>query len=286
MQFEYSSRVQQNLIPASEYVGDHPKPYVYKLESSSGKHLQFIGTSYPNKLSDPTFALIDNVIDEFKPEVILVGNARPLPAGKLGEHEQQLLETDIEDLVRKGADIAYIKRRALEHEIPWVPLETTSQQIFEYLLELGHSQLELFIFFVIRELITHQKRGVSGGFSGFKDYLLSDAFTKQTGFVDFDISEEVLVTGIKQIYGKYISLEDLFADEQLTTLGHPGATPYFMEKPSLVNQIWSESWEFRDKYALEITAKELQHYNRILILYGSSHAVVQEPALRSLMGMT
>lgn len=100
---------------------------------------------------------------------------------------------------------------------------------------------------------------------------------------DFDFSEANLVAQIKRIYGRYFTLEDLINDPQLKTLGFPNNTPYFMDKPSAVNEIRNLSWSYRDKHAVEIIAREVENHDRILVLYGSSHAVVQEPALRALL---
>lgn len=280
--FEHSQSIQSKIIPPEKYDGSsHPKPYNFRIEGK-GKVLQYFGSGYPTDLADPMFAMIDTVLEELRPQIILIGNAKPVPADALEEHNQQVLQQDLASLVKRGADIAYLKRRAIELGITWVPLEPTDDEEIAYFESQGFSKADIFVFEVIKNLINYQQRGNFADFEKYKTGLLQ-AIANRTGWKDFDFSEANLVAQIKRIYGRYFTLEDLINDPQLKTLGFPNNTPYFMDKPSAVNEIRNLSWSYRDKHAVEIIAREVENHDRILVLYGSSHAVVQEPALRALL---
>jgi cephalosporin hydroxylase len=59
--------------------------------------------------------------------------------------------------------------------------------------------------------------------------------------------------------------------------------PWEHRTQSVTNQISRASSLFRDEYIFEQIAKGLQQYKKVFVVYGSAHAVKQEPAFRAFL---
>ncbi|MDQ6984847.1 MAG: hypothetical protein Q9M91_03935 [Candidatus Dojkabacteria bacterium] len=55
------------------------------------------------------------------------------------------------------------------------------------------------------------------------------------------------------------------------------------QKWTIVNEIGNKLSSFRDTYILEYIQAKLQEYDKVFIIFGASHAVMQEKAVRSIM---
>ncbi len=282
MQFEYSAAAQSKLMTPEQYSQiEHPKPYTYTFEAN-GKVLYYMGSSYPTDPADPTFMQLEEAMERIQPEIVLVGNVKPMDDGKRQNYLNQIMDSDMNELISRRADIGFMVRRAKEHGIEWLPLEPADAEVYEFLEAEGYQKREIYLFRMIQELTTYQRLPNKPDFTEFKRQVLQ-SFERKTEWEDFDYTESALLQTIQDTYGEELTLEQLAEDPQLKTLGHPGNTPYFMDSPSRVNEIWSLAWAFRDKHAIEIIAKAVQEHDRIMVLYGASHAVVQEEAVKGLL---
>jgi hypothetical protein len=98
-------------------------------------------------------------------------------------------------------------------------------------------------------------------------------FEDMTQWEDFDYSYENAMAVFKEEIGMDI---DENTDIPVKQYISPG-------KENTIKKISLLSWELRDAKIVETIINRLEEYNRIFIVYGASHAVVQEPALKALM---
>lgn len=80
--------------------------------------------------------------------------------------------------------------------------------------------------------------------------------------------------------GKNIDVEN---DEQ--TLDYVDPIPWEdkRDKQTVLNQVARATSQYRDAFMVSEIAKALETHKKIFVVFGASHAVMQEPALRELI---
>ncbi|HLC84828.1 MAG TPA: hypothetical protein VJH22_03485, partial [Candidatus Nanoarchaeia archaeon] len=94
---------------------------------------------------------------------------------------------------------------------------------------------------------------------------------EDSAWKDFDYSLENLRGIHRGLFKKDIDVNDRDFYVKITnpTLGF-----------SIINEVAAAATKLRDEYVVKLIKRSFKKYNRILIIMGASHAVMQEPALR------
>lgn len=77
-------------------------------------------------------------------------------------------------------------------------------------------------------------------------------------------------------------LSELEVDNRLKYLSQVDPIPWDGNRQTVLNEVARASSNFRDRFIVERIAVGLEKYDRLFVVYGASHALRQEPALRAL----
>ena len=102
-------------------------------------------------------------------------------------------------------------------------------------------------------------------------------FKESTNWKGFDYSYERAIQLGEQILGKSIDVEN---EPEALDFIDPIPWEEKKDKQTTLNRIGEASSLFRDKKIVSDIADALKTHKRVFVVYGASHAAMQEPALR------
>lgn len=76
---------------------------------------------------------------------------------------------------------------------------------------------------------------------------------------------------------------DVENDEQTLDFVDPIPWEHNKNNQTVINQIARATSQYRDRFMVSEIAKALQTHKKIFVVFGASHAVMQEPALKELL---
>jgi hypothetical protein len=271
-----SDPILDSMMSAEEYsLIQHETPYVFRLASGS-KELTYFGTRHIRDPKDPLFAEIEQALDQAKPDIVFVEGVSV--SGDKNVFNNKIEVASREEIIEKMGESGFLVRLAVEKGIKWHSPEPSDQDLYNYLLEKGFSKDQIFtweVFHVLPQynrLLKHM---------GFKEYVqpFIYRFKESTNWENFDYSYERAIDLGEQILNKKIDVES-----------SPDALDYIDPIPwkekvtnqTVLNRISETSSLFRDRKIVSDIADGLRTHNKIFVLYGASHAVVQETALKKI----
>lgn len=248
----------------------HEQPtYTFILEKGN-KKLVYIGVPHSNKPEHPLFAEIQDKFNELQPNMVLFEGRRYVNAEKEKYANHYKSET-LEETKNEG-EPTFVLKLAVDAGIDFESPEPSFQKEINHLIERGFSQKDIYTYYMYRVIYQYQRSESSLSVSGCREYLQKymERFRSDSQWnVDLLIALET----------------DMFAE---IGTGDNGRFKRMIDpivrqgkEYTAVNKISAESGLYRDIYIFERITEGLKKYNKVLIVYGSAHAVVQEPALRA-----
>lgn len=278
-----AQEVSELLMTPEEYAGiSHAKPYIFDLFKDS-KAFLFYGAKHT---ADPDDSIIEDIksrVTTFKPQIILVGDAKPKSKEDTQKFEDELLGQNQREVIKNRGDIGYIIRLALEQNIPWQPLEPSDTDLINHLLEKDFSKDEIFAFRGMQTLIQYQNAKRTDNLENYFQKLF-EQLRQASNWKDFDCSEQNFLKIVNKIYKSEFTLERLISLADLKSYAYPNSKPIGWSDQSVINKIWETAWKFRDIHSALEVVEALKHYDKVFVLYGASHAVVQERLFNKLFG--
>jgi len=260
----------------------HPTPYIYDLEAN-GKELKYFGTrhiKHDTKPDDPALSQIKEAFDEMKPDCVFVEGIH----GETGAIKERVKGYSYQDIIGRAGEAGFFLKLAVDNGVDWQCPEPSHQEIYEHLLGMGFSREEIFAHDILLSLPQYL-RGQQHR-DGFEKYSQGyiDHFKTVTGWEDFDYSYNHGVEIIEQILGRPLDVENQAgaSEKYFVNLTKPMESE---DKRTILTQIGEETSMFRDRKIVSNIAKALETYDRVFVVYGASHAVKQEPALRTLFAL-
>ena len=261
----------KKLISVEEYGKiKHENPYLYKLESESGRQLLFFGAKHSADPDEPQFIRIKESLESFNPDLVMV-DAAPGPKVSREEFNNGILEQDLNEVIKRRGDPGFTIRVAVENDIPWFCPEPNPRKEFEFLFEKGFTKEEIQAWALFRNIPVFNKRRGDRTFDEFTETAINGFLDKSGWKLEASI-DQIIKIGIEMI-GEEVDVEN---DMNIHKYTNPG-------NKNKMQQLSSLSWRFRDEVILENIAEKLEDYNKLFVVYGSSHAVVLEPALSYLL---
>src|SRR5690606_2846672 len=148
--------------------------------------------------SNPQFAQIKTTIDRFKPEIILIGDVKPINDENRIQYEQKIRETTWNDIIAKRADIGFILKLALEKNLPWKALEPTDESVMEHLLTNGYTKSDIFTWKIMRDLIQYQQIVNKPNIFNYITQSIENFKTK-TSWNGFEYSTDTFLENVKSV---------------------------------------------------------------------------------------
>ncbi len=271
------------IMTAEEYSKlEHSTPYLYELKNGE-KELLYFGAYHSRNPEDGIFKDIENKFNEVTPDLVLIEGMSNIHQKRESFEKNEMGLGDDEDAIRKkiidvAGESGFALYLAIKKGIDCESPEPEDADMYNALLEQGFSKDDIFaeqIFLVLPQYHRQTEQ------SGFKEYTepFIDSFKKATNWRDFDYSYEYALEAAKKAIGKHVDVEN---DEQ--TLDYVDPIPWENKKDAqtVMNQIARATSQYRDKFMVSEIAKALQTHKKVFVVFGASHAVMQEPALKEL----
>lgn len=245
----------------------HETLYFY-ITRSENQLIYYFGSSHSHDPSHPQFSLLEEKWNEFLYETKDAKTAVIVEAYEIPERE-----FTIEKLIIKhgepgaGVYLAHISKSSL------IFGEPRNDKIIEHLLQ-SFSKEEILFWYECQAIKFWQqhKKGRS-----IDEFLLNhtEKYRKLLKWPDLVISLEFINSIYKRLFNRELDVNDEKLFSQITT-----PTTVL----SRINELSRSQSIYRNEYILRQIEKYWGEGNNIFVIYGSGHAVMQEPFIRSLVG--
>lgn len=250
-------------------------PYFAKF-SKGNKTLLFVASKhisvvkYPNLLEHPTLKTISKLFDEYKPGVVIVegiDTGTELSPKSIIEFADKCKVSDY----KKGCGESFFAiNTAREAGRDYITGEPRDAAIAQGLKKFGYTEEDLLGFYMVRQIpqIKRQEQFNAKNFDQTLENQLS-RFRRKLNFTGKFGPEE-----FKTWYSKHMTQPKNYLDiENDDPAPHGGKDATYVQKIS--NRV---TW-LRDATTVETIESMLNRFDVVLIIYGGSHLITQEPAL-------
>ncbi len=269
----------KDLILTHKQFSEHPfahdgsqRAYVFEV-TVGNKKLVFFGSSHTNDPEDHLFTEIEEKFKELQPEIVFVEGMEGINKSKDRVRERVTRE-DVDEVKSEG-ESHFTLKLGVDAGIDFQSPEPTFSDEIAYLIGKDFSKEDIFRFNIYRNIDQYQRQNKEPSVEACKEYLKPyfGTFRKYSGW-----SESELDAFEREI------LETLNIQDRTTYHNQVDPIPWEDRPQTIINEISRNSSDFRDRYIFERIAEALKKYDRLFIVYGSAHAVKQEPAIKALLG--
>jgi len=255
-------------MPFEEYEKvEHESPYVLGLQKGS-KGLAFFGARHTKDPSDRSFFQLREGFSEVRPEVVVVESPTVLNTDARARFLKRISGLDEAAAIGIFGESALSIKLAMESGAEIICPEPSIKEEVEGLQKKGFSCEAIFVYLVTRS--DHwppesNEKTIADFYRGeLKD------FAEIIAWPDFDFSFEHLKSIVEKYFGGFSKLRT-----------HPEMN---LPKDCIneIDLVARASVVFRDQVIVKKIRELLKKHNRLFVSYGTSHAVMQEGALRKI----
>lgn len=260
-------------MPLEEYSKTRwPDIYIYNIKTSDGRELYYFGVTHYRDPKNPIFEQIKTEFDKFKPDIVFIEGANELRDDRRARMVEKFTTLEGDDLIHQTGESGFVAKLALEKDIDLDSPEPNFEDEVKIDLDNGFSRDEIFLYHMARYV--RQLQRIPEPRPSLEEFALnkSRGLEKKTGWHDFDFSFKHFHQLANQMWGANYDLSS-------GSLLHPSP----QGNVTVINKLSKQTLEFRDEYMVEEIIKALEEYKRLFVVYGFTHAIVQEPALRALL---
>jgi hypothetical protein len=270
--------IKELLLTPEEYI-EHPyatgenrkRSYVFEI-SNKEKHIFYFGTSHTNDHADPLIPEIKNSLKEFQPDIVYVEGMSNLK-NKKEEVLKKIKNKTEKECISDGEPI-YALKLAIENNWDFESPEPDSKTEIEAMLSMGNSTEAIFKYYSYRVVYQYQRNNKNKNTTGAKTYLLPYLQRLQ----EVGIFKEEEFAKLKNDLFENLDLEsDIYKNSS-------DPMPWAGLEKNEINKVARDSNIFRDQYIIERIILGLKKYDRLFVIFGYSHAITQEKALREILG--
>ena len=270
-----SGKLQYEIMAFEEYAEKQHNPiYVYEIKFDD-KRITFFGSEHSYQPEKPMFKDIETKFKEANPQIVFVEGMH------FGEDQkEQLIEemkkADTEEVIKKWGESGFAFKLAANARVDVESPEPDLKEEIQYLLEQRFTKEEIFAYYGYRQANSYHLMSKE---TPIEEYLTSfiKYFKKDTNWNDFNYSIDHLKQIGKRIWDKR---GDLSKKDELRT----NPVPYKSKRGKFnnINRISQQSSYFRDRFMIQKIEEAMKKNDRLFIVFGSTHAFMQEPTLRKL----
>ena len=263
-----------SIMTAEEYSKiEHATPYIFELKAGD-KELHYFGSPHVSDPSSPVFAQIEAAFNKANPDIVFI-EGMSVSGDKRKFNEQVKAETREETIDEMG-EPGFTMKLGLEKGIDWESPEPSDKDLYDDLLAKGFSKDQIFAWDVFHILPQYSRQMKRDGFEKYVQRYI-ERFKQTTNWEGFDYSYERSIKLGEQIFGEAVDVEN---DQNATDRIDPIPWDEKKEKQTILNRIGEASSLFRDRKIVRDILEAFKTHKRVFVVYGSSHAAMQEPALK------
>jgi hypothetical protein len=268
----------KSLILSSEQYREHPfatdpGDHIYPYEISDGERtLTYFGTTHTNDPENPAFGEILKAFEKAHPEIVYVEGMEFINSQKDAVRER-LVQESVEDAKKQGENY-YTLKLAVDSGADFESPELKRTEEVNHLVESGFSKEDIFRFYFDRAVYGYQRQA--------KDLNKEDCLQYiGRNLKAFRDTSDLLKEEVDALEHEAIANLDIHDEDKYQSAVDP--IPWENKESTVTNDISRRLSFLRDEYQFERIAEGLQTHSHIFVVYGSAHAVKQEPALRELL---
>ena len=266
---------ESKLMTFEEYAGKkHDPVYVFNIEFGT-KKVMYFGAEHSLNPESPMFSRIEEEFKKADPQIVFVEGMYFSQGGKERAIEKYK-NTNRESVIKNHGESVYVFKLATDAGIEVDSPESTYKDEIDSLIEKGFSKEEIFCFYGYRQINGLHRLTDKSKFTEELTRYIS-IFQRDSQWKDFDYSVEHLEKIGKSVWGK--TRGDIMTNDGYRTTPVP---PPDKKLFTIINRINQEVTHFRDCNVVRRIVEALKTHDRLFIIFGSTHAVMQEPALRYL----
>jgi len=264
----------QEIMTFEEYENRHHEtPYVYELEDGE-KKLTYFGAEHSRDPENPQFKRLEQEFRKIQPQLIFVEGIEDME-GFIKKELENIKESEIAAVIGKYGEKGLAIKLAIKAGVEFQSPEPNEEEQVANLLEQGFSQEDIFAHYVYFNAEQYQYHGGEPSEEILESIIKK--FKADFDWTDFDFS----LGHLKQIWQRLWPDRADPLDFNFSRLD-PVKREANLGTWTVVNEINSQRNIFRDQFMMEKIKQALENVNRLFIVYGASHAYMQEPALRKL----
>lgn len=263
-----------SIMTAEEYSKiEHATPYVFELKAGD-KELYYFGSPHMSDPSNPLFAEIEAALSKANPDIIFVEGVNV--RGDKTKFNERVKSSTREEAIDRMGESGFTLKLGVEKGVDWESPEPTDEDLYNDLLAKGFSKDEIFAWDVFNILPQYNRQMKRAGFEKYAAGFI-DQFKRATNWEGFDYSYERAIKLGEQIFGEAVDVENY-----PNALDRIDPIPWDekKDKQTILNRISEASSLFRDKKIVKDILEAFRTHNRVFVVYGASHAAIQEPALK------
>ena len=251
----------------------HDTPYIFELKAHE-KTLHYFGTRHTRDPHDPLFAQIEAAFNDSRPDIVFVEGVHVI--SDIHTFNERVKKASREEIIDRMGESGFTLKLALEKGIAWHSPEPSDKDLYDHLLTEGFSKDQIFAWEVFHILPQYGRQMHKEGFKAYVGGFI-ERFKETTCWSDFDYSYERALQLGEEIIGRSIDVEN---EAHATDLIDPIPWAGKKESQTILNRIGEASSRFRDRKIVTDILDAYTQHDRLFIVYGASHAAMQEPALK------
>jgi hypothetical protein len=274
-----STQVLKLIMPMSSYnPNSHPTPYVYSI-TGLGKQLFVYGSRHFSDEKSPLFAEVCQSFERLRPTLLLTETIREIrstyPEQKKQEFYAKVAGMSRQEAVQMSEGRLGVKL-ALECGAAVRGLEPSLGLQMQYLLDRGFTKVDILSFFIFSTLsVSHlySETMTPLELAAYRLGMLSGESDWSSDELQLDIVER----RCREIFGEFPVADHAWFSPRVDP-----TTSRQKREFSVINEVCIADTEFRDIHFVKEIARGLNEYDIVFVLYGASHAAMQERSLRAL----
>ncbi|KKR46018.1 MAG: hypothetical protein A3C63_00510 [Candidatus Zambryskibacteria bacterium RIFCSPHIGHO2_02_FULL_39_82] len=244
----------------------HETPYFY-IFRSGGRLTYYFGSNHSHDPNHPQFNLLRKKWNEFTSETRAVKTVVIVEA-----HEIAKLEATMEESIIKHGESGAGAYLAYEFESLLIFGEPHNDKIIAHLLR-NFSKEEILLWHVCQAIKFWQQHKMGRSIQEFLSNQ-TQKYRRLLNWPDLVISVELINTIYKKLFNRELNIDNEKTLSEITT-------PVSIQ--SRINELSRSQSIYRNEYVLGQIEKYWSEGYNIFVIYGAGHAVMQEPAIRSLV---
>lgn len=255
----------------------HETPYTFQIKNERAA-LYYFGTHHSASPDDPVFETIHTQLISFRPDIVFVEGMQSKRVND--EIERTVAAMSYAEAIERGGEPVYTVKLAMEHGVEWRCPEPEDEDLYAHLVsQRGFSRSHVAAWHLLQLLPQWQRRKEE---VNFKDYTnrFRELFAEKTQWPDFDYSYEYAMGVAAKVIGHQVKLHDR---EEACELTDPIPWGKSHKLWTVLNRVCQESSVYRDEEIVRQLGEHLGEGKRVFVVYGASHAVMQEPALHHVL---
>jgi len=242
-------------------------PYIYSLKNKE-QTLYYFGAKHVMDPKHPEIEFLNeqwlNFLDDKRKEKTII-----IYEGYVNKKSLTTVEDSVKKYGESGAIVFFANQSNVQSFCP----EPTVQDDANELLK-KFSKEEIFYFYMIRGIVSWQRKVEHGDFN---EFILRNAKRYKDAFCweNFNFAFDPTVLQIhRKIFGKELDLSD---KDVVRRIQSP------VSNESVINDIARASSQNRNFFILDTIEKFWNEGKNIFVVYGATHAIMQERAIREMV---